>query len=690
MTEEWDQFPDAADDSGDEWAEFPDAVETAPPAGVRLKDKLKDPRSYAAAMTQYAQGGTGNFGDDMIMAPFAATWAALRKEPGALFGQEMSPELTDEIAGVRDSMANTIRQQREDYPLASPAAGIAGTVAAGAGIAKAVPGIAAGVRALPWWAALPAVGAGSSAILSAGDAPPMERTDAARGALVPGAIGGIVGGGIVKGGEKVLRPVAQQIDNKVVAPLTEKVRAFLNRRKMIAAQGSPSPAITSAPGQSVRLPTGIAKGDVKMMRAEEAARQGLLGDEYQSVIGQVDDAFINDVKAQTEGIAGKAGTSEELLESGIDKFKKRAAAEKRMSSALMNARNDKLARTKIYKKYVRETFGNDLAELSSDPQNKPFLFTKGSEEIKERVRYLDNILKEEGDDIGFDELSGWYSDLSSYARSNAGKPEGVFANKVSEKYRGWLDNMARHAIKEGDEDVVDQIFKANSKYAEFKSRYGTDSRAGQSRIIQDIVQKDELTPDHLVNITFGKGLKGNNSTNQVVRRMLDAMPEGVRRDGLKGDLKAGLVMRAFEGAQKNGNVSPALLKTQLGHLRANRAFRDNLASESDLRSMDALINDLGKYVDATTRRDVYSPSGPAVLRGMEALLNTFGGIASPFGGRAVTEPIKMAVKQGKLGPDRDLVMKSLNEFGKNLTSAGKSNAKIYGAAAGGAAVPSEE
>jgi len=252
---------------------------------------------------------------------------------------------------------------------------------------------------------------------------------------------------------------------------------------------------------------------------------------------------------------------------------------------------------------------------------------------------------------------------------------------LQEYHAVWANN------KEGDDDTVQTILKANKDYASFKNRYGTNKFKGQSSVIQDIVQKDELTPDHLVNMTFGKSLKGTNTTNQAVKRMVEALPEGPKREALKGDLKAGLVMRAFEGAEKNGQVSPAKLQTQLLNLRGNRAFRDNLASPEDLEVIDGLITDLGKYVDATSRRDVYSPSGPAVLRGLESALNLFGGVTSPLGGRAVTEPVKLAIKQGKLGPDRELVERSINEFSKNLQKAGKNSYKIYGAAVAGSQAP---
>ena len=125
--------------------------------------------------------------------------------------------------------------------------------------------------------------------------------------------------------------------------------------------------------------------------------------------------------------------------------------------------------------------------------------------------------------------------------------------------------------------------------------------------------------------------------------MVEALPEGAKRDALKGDLKAGLVMRAFESAQVNGVTSPARLQKQLINLKGNRAFRDHLSSQGDIKAVDDLITNLGKYVDATTRRDVYSPSGPAVLRGLEAMLNSFAGVTSPLGGRMITEPIKSAV-----------------------------------------------
>lgn len=498
-----------------------------------------------------------------------------------------------------------------------------------------------------------------------------------------GTYGGIAGGVGGAGAYGVLRGVGS-LAQRGSRSLTERARQVLEK----TTGKEPKPLSTLSKDGALSLPTGAATNDVNMMRAEEAARQGLLGDEYQAMINQVDENVVNQATDIVRGLAGKEGASQDLLESGIDIVKRRAKAEKRAMGALMQTRDDKLARAQVYRDYTADTLGNGVKELLDTPEFRVKLPKEAAKPIKEDIQILTNILNKEGDAIDFVDLQAWRSNLNSY---KAGTEEGIMAGSLKKTYDEWLDGIYKTAFKTGDEDTVDKLFEANRKYAEFKGRYGTNKYKGQNNLIESIVTKDELTPDHLVNMTFGKTLKGTNNTTQAVKRMVNAMPEGEKRNRLIGDLKAGLVMRAFENSQDaGGNVSVGKLISSLKTLKENRAYKDFLSNEAEQKTLDTLLMDLTKYQDAISRRDVYSPSGPAVLRGLEGLLNMVGGVTSPLGGRAVTEPIKAAVQQGKLGPDRTLVERSLKEFSNNLISAGRGTYAYYGSKAGRATAAAEQ
>jgi hypothetical protein len=429
-------------------------------------------------------------------------------------------------------------------------------------------------------------------------------------------------------------------------PLTQKVL------QKIANRGNTQ--IQTTMGDRVRLPTGAARGDVKMMRAEEMARQGQLGEEYQAMINQADDVFKQDVQNMGARMAGKK-SSDELLEGAIGQVRRRGRAEKRFAARLIKSRNDAIAKSKVYREYTRDTLGRSMDDLQQTPDFKVALPKDSMKPIREDIKVLNEITKKAVKDgkfqkpIDFAELQAWRAGLNSY---KPGTQEGALAGQMKNTYDDWLDNIARTAFKNGDDDVVEQIFKANKNYAQFKNKFGTNKYKGQNSLIEDIMQKDELTPDNLVNMAFGATLKGKSNTKQNVKRMLDVMPEGAKRDVLRQDLKAGLIKRAFENAEKKGDLNIGKLQNELINLKGNRAFKDLLATADDLSTVDGLIMDLGKFIDANSRKDVYSPSGGAVYRGLERLLDLTGMSTSMVGGRIVTEPLKMGVKSAAKAPYR--------------------------------------
>lgn len=622
----------------------------------------------------------GPFSDELVLAPVAtAGTTAIRGARGeGISWDQIKSDYISNLANIQESL----RKDREAAPVGTTVAEVAGALTTGGPIAQKIAtsypqtaqAVANYARTKP---VRTSAGAGmvSGGVygFGTGTGSPEERLEETAQA---GTIGGLAG----PAGYMVSKGVGNLAHR--IGPYTKKVLDKIRKKTGAPIKSGTATAPVSAQGASVNLPTGAAKGDVSMMRAEEAARQGLLGDEYQAMMGQIDEAFLGDVTDVVKDLAGSDATSEELLESGIGMLKNRAKAAKRLTSRMMKARNDKLARAKVYKDYTKNTLGKSVNDLKADPGFKVNLPKESMKPIREEFETLSRIMGEKGKGLNLADLQAWRAGLNNY---RPGTQEGVMARQMAKSYDDWLKGITRSAFKEGDDDTVEALLKANKDYAGFKGRFGTDKYKGQASIIEDIVTKDELTPDHLVNMTFGKTLKGTNRTTQSVKRMVEAIPEGPKRQALRADLKGGLVMRAFEGAEKAGSVSPAKLRTNLINLKGHRAFRDYLATPEDMSGLNSLINDLGKYVEATSRRDVYSPSGPAVLRGLENILNGFGLVTSPMGGRAITEPIKAAVKQGKLGPDKTLVEKSLQEFSDNLIQAGKSSYALYGGAGAGVA-----
>lgn len=665
-------------------------VEETPEGFEVVDDPVKKKPHYGrAVMDQIVQGGTFALGDE-IQDAGAALYASM------VTGQPYS----DMYNMAREETEQRLDSQREAYPVTSGLSNIAGGVATGSAFAKAAPGVVSGIQKIPGGPMVRGamVGVPATAAYTFGDESGSlsERGQAATEMAPYGAAFGAAGPLIGSAANRVTRPIGRLAQKALKYIRGNQPQVSQSAAKSISGRNLddvPSLDELSQTGSQARLPTGAAKGDVNMMRVEEAARQGQLGPEYQAMMAQVDDQFKGDVLDSLQSVAGKtAKSSDELLEGGIESVQKRFKAEKRLASKLMKARNDKISKAGLYKEYTRDTLSKKIDDLAkNDPDFAVSLPKDSNAPIREDIKILNDLTgfgkRADGKiskPIDFSKLQAWRSGLNSYKQ---GTQESVLAGRLAEEYDGWLDNIARHAFKSGDDDTVEAIFKANKNYAAFKNKYGTNKYKGQSRFIEDAMQKDELTPDHLVNMAFGKTLSGNNYTNQNIKRMISAIPEGPKREALKQNFRSGLVMRAFENAKKGESVSLPILRNNLVKLRDNRAFKDNLADENVGKVLDGIIDDINKFVDANSRKDVYSPSGPALIRYTESLLDGFGFISSPVGGRGITEAAKsvLNLKDAKLGPDRKLVERSVAEFNRALKENAQDAAFFYGAT--GASAP---
>ena len=242
----------------------------------------------------------------------------------------------------------------------------------------------------------------------------------------------------------------------------------------------PTVSNLSQKSQVMRLPTGAAIGDVELMRKAEAARQGAFGPELQAQMAQVDDLAKQDALNVAQSLAGSTTqSSKDILYSVVDMTKKRALAEKRLASALMDQRNKAIANTSVWANYTNDTLGQSVKEISRSPDFKVFLATSEGKDTSAKIRYLENLLKTpkggKNKAINFADITAWRQSLN---KGKVGTQEGVFYGQLSKVYDDWLDGITEDAFKNGDTKTIDAIFKANKNYRQFKEKYGTNRYPG--------------------------------------------------------------------------------------------------------------------------------------------------------------------------------------------------------------------
>lgn len=654
--------------------ETPQQAPTQPPEQALDPSMLDKVGAYGRGLTRATMGGS--FADEVLAVPATMGTTAIRAARG---------EPIDMAGDYQSNLQSIQRQFKEDEviaPYTNMAGQIAGDVRSASALVKgagklapsAIDRLAKYARKTPYTRVAKSAGtAGLSGYIyelgdSEGDLQERHENGLATGLIsMPlGPIGSRVG--------QSVSPLLERASKLFLPKATTKIDDVAQALKT---QPNDLPKPQMPVGERIRLPQGAKSGDVNIMRSEEAGRQGLLGNDYQVMMNQVDDAVKDDAVNVVTGLAGKQGTSDDLLEGALSNVQKRFKAQKTVQSRLMDKRNDAIAKTKIYNDYTKDTLVSDLAELKKSPD---FEVNIGSNpQIKEKFDFLNKLTKGKGvTDVKMSTLAAWRRSLNQFEPRTQ---ESVLAGQMAKTYDNWLDNIATEAFKAGDEDVVKTIFSANKEYSKFKNLYGTDKHLGQSKVIQDIVEKSELTPDHLVNMTFGKSLKGTNTTNQVVGRLLKTMPEGARREAVRNDMKAGLLNKAIEGSYKGDQFSMAKLRNNIFDLKKNRAFKDHLASKEEIEVLDTLLKDMSSYIDSTSRRDVYSPSGPLVLRGLSKVIGGVGFMTGPVGGRMATEPLKNMIKEGAKAPDRRVVEQTIKQFSDSLKDMTANKYNFYGSQA---------
>jgi hypothetical protein len=659
-----------------------------------------------AGLQGFAKGATFNFADEIQ----AGIGAGIGVAADIAYGNK--PSLSRSYNEALTSTRGRQEQLAQGQPVATVIGELGGAIGIGVGgtklALKSLPelagkarGVYAAASPLAKKALLAAAGAttgqasGDLYAFGAGEGGVAQREQAredvgylagAAGAVAPFAAP-LIGKAATKVGG-VAKSAVSNVFGKKAVEVIETVAGGVTSAQKLPAEiptSSPLPSVAEdIASNRISLPTGVKSGDVELMRVEEAARQGLLGIKEQAVIQQIDKNTFLDAQKLIKKIAGVpadaiiTGTqlSDDYLESGVEMVKNRYNAEKRLQNALMKQRNEAIASSSVYADYTKETLGNNLAILRKTPDYQIALQQADNAGIKQDFDFLDKMLMTEGiKSVKLPVLAAWRKGLNRY---QAGTQAGVLSKGLASTYDGWLDNLTNEAIKNGDDDLVNKITTANQAYSKFKGIYGDNKYKGKTSLIKDIVEKTELTPDHLANMVFGKGLSGGTKGLQKFNEAMAAV--GVRKqDVFKQSAKAGLLSRVLE--TKNGTIGE--IKGNLDKLLMNKTFTKAIATPEDVIVIKQLNKDLGAFIAANSRKDVYAPSAPALLRALQPLLGTIGNIAPPL--RGVTAMFtENVIDKAAQFPAKRAFEKSLSEYSEELAKVARENPVYFGSRMGAA------
>ncbi len=518
---------------------------------------------------------------------------------------------------------------------ASAIAGAGGVVAKTAGkiAPNAAKALSAWAEESPYWAAS-ATGAGAGGIYGAGS----EGSPEDRGLA---ALGGAAGGAVVG-------PAALAVGRNIISPLAKKAGGalsdlsdFLTSKESEMPEGASTAAEASAAARAApeqpqgapqapaaqgpasltgKLPLspGVQAKDPNMLRVEEEARQGQIGRDAQLQMNQSDQGVsqaARDVIQQLKG-AGNTGEAKDQLAATVETFQEAGSKVKSDAQALYKQRDAMMADAVLNKQKVGPSLGAKLSDVVTDPSNAAGFKSKSGGPAKALYDDFKTLVAGGGDKaLPFSDLAAWRQDVASLATTDQ-STAGTMAKRLGMAYDNWMDGMTQDQFLSGDPGVASKAREAASAWKNYKDLYTSKN----TPLIEGMSSKPfDKTPRDFVDQVFGASIKGTNSTALIVRKMANALP-AEDQQGFTDNVFKGLVSKAFEGAGDADKLSLAKLRNNLSDLVGSDVYKESLSNQERDTVINNLVKDLDQHITQIGRADVRSPSGGAILRGIQSLV----------------------------------------------------------------------
>jgi hypothetical protein len=630
--------------------------------------------AYEAAAANVAQGATMGWGDEIghgiaNAGGFQGTIPEGIRQAGYLAGRGVNaaenlfgegnpnppsyPEYAQNLDNNKNTVMAPLQAYNAEHPVIGGAEQAAGGVASMMGLSKlagaAVPKVANALKAFaeahPYLAAS-GVGGSGGAVYGAGTG---DETTQGRGgnALAQGLVGSAVGPLVSLGVNKIAAPAVNAAGRAVKGALTE-FRDFMMGGGQQAAPAVATPAaapaatapistITNRPLGAPPVPNaagpvsmtgklglspGVKAKDPNLLRIEENARQGLLGNEAQGQMNASDAGVVQDARnamQQLKGVTNKDG--DELLTSSVKTFQDAANKTKSHAQALYKQRDEMLANTVVDRGKMNRSLGVELQNVIKAPENLATFRTKAAAPAKELYMDLMDSLTSKSKEMPMVDLTAWRQDVAALAVEKQGTPAGVAAGRLGRAYDDWMDNsFKQHMVISGDANVAQKAAEASSAWKNYKSLFGSEN----SPVIGGMTKPYDATPRDFVDKVFGANISGNGSTALNMRKMVAALPQDAQQQ-FKDNVFSGLVSRVFEGANSADTLKIAALRNNLLKLRDSQVYQEHFAGDKAKSTVvNNLIDDLNQHITQTGRADVRSPSGGHTVRLLKDLV---GGVA---------------------------------------------------------------
>ncbi len=621
---------------------------------------------------------------------------------GAGIAKMINPDQSAQIEQHRQQRASDLAEWNKNNQIDSFISGSIGAASSIGAIGDAIGGVANAVApdatsalsnfanqfeaAHPYLASA-ASGAPTGAALGAMGAAPGDRT---KGAIVGGIAGGVGGPLLTAVGRNIVSPLigksgsalsdwlakseGESGDASAMAPeATAESQPFSDiTNQPLGASPTPDAVGPSSMTGKLPLSPGVQSGDANQLRIEENAKQGLLGPDAQAQMQKSNANVVQTARnamQQLKGVTNK--DSDQLLSDSVSQFQKQANIVKSNAQELYKQRDSMMADAVLNKTKVGPSLGADLSDVTQDPSNiAGFKSKSGAPAMQLYQDFKSLITGTKGKELPFSDLAAWRQDVAHLATTDQ-STAGNMAGKLGKAYDNWMEDISQDNFISGDAGIAAKAKEASSAWKSYKTLFGSEN----SPVIAGMVKPYDATPADFVDKVFGKSIEGNGNTALNMRKMTAALPPEAQQQ-FKENVFSGLISKSFENANNADNLSLNNLRNNLSKLQNSQIYKEQFANDPAKDTVITnLIKDLSQQITQSGRRDVVSPSGGAVIRGLKTLV---GGMAdTPIVN--MIPGVKMADaltnKAGELSQgsmDRAAFNAAMKEVSKQVHSAARS------------------
>lgn len=354
---------------------------------------------------------------------------------------------------------------------------------------------------------------------------------------------------------------------------------------------------------------GEVTGNPNLLRQEEAAIKGRLGERAATDLAQFKDLQTEKFQNAVNKIRNNIGGGEEFISKGsaageaIEHLTKNAIDERTQFSKLYQEAKQNIAEFKPeelrdFIKFTADDFENSALSIDNVP--------KAFSELKS----LDNILSK--DSVSLNSLEAWRQGLNRAIREVAPGGQEEFAlKKVSKQFDGYLDGAIEKALKTGDSSALEKFKEARGLAASWYDKYtsGDKSEFGK-KFLEDIVDnarfsREPFSDEMLVNKIFGTSELGFTPQSASVVNELKKILSEEDFSKLKLEAAQKLISPLLDSTPRLDKYNTNLSK----FLSSNKTLATSLFKEDEIKE----LQELGKYGSKifTREKSILNPSNTA-------------------------------------------------------------------------------